>query len=108
MKFKELSNTGIKLSQICLGTMTWGEQNSLEEAKNQMDMALDYDINFFDTAELYPVPPDKNTYAKTEEYIGKWLTPQKREKIFLATKIAGKAESLTWIRKGKNQFDAAN
>ena len=70
MQFKKLGNTDIKVSLICLGTMTWGEQNSKEEAFAQMDFALDNGINFFDTAELYAVPPKKETYGLTEKYIG--------------------------------------
>ena len=72
MQFKKLGNTDIKVSLICLGTMTWGEQNSKEEAFAQMDFALDNGINFFDTAELYAVPPKKETYGLTEKYIGEW------------------------------------
>ena len=80
MDYKKLGSTNINVSTICLGTMTWGEQNSQEEGFEQMDYALEKGINFFDTAELYAVPPKKETYGKTEEIIGKWFdTKKKRE-----------------------------
>lgn len=90
MKFRQLGNTEEKVSVIGLGTMTWGEQNTEQEAFAQMDMARDYDINLFDVAEMYPVPPRKETQGRTEQYIGNWLRERKcRDKIFLATKVAG-------------------
>ena len=105
MQFKKLGNTDIKVSLICLGTMTWGEQNSKEEAFAQMDFALDNGINFFDTAELYAVPPKKETYGFTEKYIGEWFNKKKnREKIILASKVAGKS-GMTWLRDEKTCLD---
>lgn len=90
MQFNELSNTGIKVSKICLGTMTYGEQNTEAEAHEQMDYAVSQGINFFDTAEMYPVPPMEHTQGKTEEYIGSWFKKTgKRKDIILATKVAG-------------------
>ena len=81
MNYKKLGNTDLNVSTICLGTMTWGEQNSQEEGFEQMDYALEKGINFFDTAELYAVPPKKETYGKTEEIIGNWFNAKKnREK----------------------------
>jgi len=107
MNYKKLGNTDLNVSTICLGTMTWGEQNSQEEGFEQMDYALEKGINFFDTAELYAVPPKKETYGKTEEIIGNWFnTKKKREKIILATKIAG--NGLSWIRNGGFQYDEKN
>ena len=104
MNFRKLGNTELKVSTICLGTMTWGEQNTQEEGFEQMDYALDNGINFFDTAELYAIPPKKETYGKTEEIIGNWFEQNKnRNKVILATKIAG--NGISWIRDGKNQFD---
>jgi len=104
MNYNKLGNTDLDVSSICLGTMTWGEQNSQEEGFMQMDYALDQGINFFDTAELYAVPPKKETFGKTEEIIGNWFKLKKnREKVILATKIAG--PGLSWIRGGINQFD---
>ena len=112
MKYRKLGNTDIDVSVICLGTMTFGEQNSQEEGFQQMDYALDRGVNFFDTAELYAVMPKKETYGKTEEIIGNWLKERKnRDKIILASKIASKAEDdLLWIREGSNNlgFDKKN
>ena len=88
MNYKKLGTTDLDVSTICLGTMTWGEQNSQEEGFEQMDYALEQGINFFDTAELYAVPPKKETYGKTEEIIGNWFHERKsRGKVILATKI---------------------
>ena len=107
MNYRKLGNTNLNVSTICLGTMTYGEQNSQDEGFEQMDYALDQGVNFIDTAELYPIPPKKETYAKTEEIIGNWFNKKKnRDKIILATKISG--PGLSWIRGGKNQFDKKN
>ena len=107
MNYKKLGNTGIEVSTICLGTMTWGEQNTQEEGFEQMNYALDQGVNFWDTAELYAIPPKKNTYGKTEEIIGNWFKNTKnREKVILATKISG--PGLSWIRGGGNQYDDKN
>ena len=73
MNFKRLGNTKLKVSTICLGTMTWGEQNSQKDAFEQMDYSLDKGVNFFDTAELYSVPPNSESYGKTEVMIGNWF-----------------------------------
>ena len=107
MNYKKLGNTEIKVSTICLGTMTWGEQNNIQEGFEQMDYALEQGINFFDTAELYAIPSKKETYGKTEEIIGSWLKEKNnRSKIILATKISG--PGLSWIRGGGNQYDEKN
>ena len=103
MKYKKLGNTKLNVSLICLGTMTYGEQNTAEEGFEQMDYALDKGINFFDTAELYAIPPKAKTYGKTEEIIGNWFQKRKnREKVILASKIAG--PGLKWIRGGGEQY----
>jgi len=103
MKFKKLGNTDLDVSLICLGTMTYGEQNTQEEGFEQMDYAVKNGINFFDTAELYAIPPKEKTYGKTEEIIGNWFQKRKnRKKIILASKIAG--PGLKWIRGGGDQF----
>ena len=105
MKFKNLGNTDIKVSLICLGTMTYGEQNTQDEGFRQMDYALDQGVNFFDTAELYAIPPKEKTYGKTEEIIGNWFKIRKnRSRVILATKIAG--PGLKWIRGGGAQYSA--
>nr|WP_299342321.1 NADP(H)-dependent aldo-keto reductase [Allomuricauda sp.] len=99
MKYTRIPHTDIRISKICLGTMTFGRQNNEDEAHEQMDYALDQGVNFFDTAELYPVPPKKELYAVTEEFIGSWFKKTgNREKVVLATKIAGRAEFTKHIR----------
>ena len=103
MNFKKLGNTDLKVSTICLGTMTWGEQNNQREAFEQMNYALDSGINFFDTAEIYPSPCFEKTYASTEKIIGNWFKEKNnRKKIILATKISG--PGLSWIRGGGLQY----
>ena len=112
MKYRKLGNTDIDVSAICLGTMTFGEQNTQEEGFNQMDYSLDRGINFFDTAELYAVMPRKETYGRTEEIIGNWFEQRKnRQKVILASKVASKSEDdLNWIRGGSSSlgFDRKN
>lgn len=106
MEFRSLGNTDIKVSAICLGTMTWGEQNSEKEAHQQLDYALERGINFFDTAEMYPVPPKGETYSLTEQYIGTWQgLKKKRDQLILATKIAG--PGMQHIRGG-SKFNRAH
>ena len=104
MKFKKLGTTNLDVSLICLGTMTWGTQNTEKEAFEQMDYSVKEGINFFDTAELYSVPPNSDSYGKTEVMIGNWFEKRKnRKKIILATKVAG--PGCNWIRGGGNNFD---
>ena len=103
MNYKKLGNTDLDVSTICLGTMTWGEQNTQEEGFEQMDYALDQGVNFWDTAELYAVPPKKETFGHTEIVIGNWFKKsKKRDKVVLATKIAGPARP--YIRGGGNNY----
>ena len=107
MNYKKLGNTSINVSTICLGTMTWGEQNNQSEAFSQMDYALENGVNFWDTAELYSVPPKKDTYGLTEEIIGNWfLKTKKRKDIILASKVAG--PSRNYLRDGENSFTGKN
>ncbi len=110
MEYRSLGNTDIKVSVICLGTMTWGEQNTQDEAFQQMDYAIAHDINFFDTAELYAIPPNANTYGKTEEFIGNWLASRgKREQIILASKVCGPGPDwIPHIRNGQTCLDRKN
>ncbi|CCO46900.1 putative aldo/keto reductase 2 family protein [Vibrio nigripulchritudo SOn1] len=90
MQLRKLPHSTLEISPLCLGTMTFGEQNTEAEAFSQLDYALERGINFIDTAEMYPVPPKEETQGRTEEYIGNWLEKSgKREKIVLATKVAG-------------------
>jgi aryl-alcohol dehydrogenase-like predicted oxidoreductase len=102
MEFRELGTTGLRVSAICLGTMTWGSQNSEAEAHRQMDLAMDAGINFFDTAELYPSPPMEQTQGRTEAYIGSWFAarPGARSRVVLASKIVGRTEA-TYFREGR-------
>ena len=101
MEKVELGNTELKVSRVCLGTMTWGEQNSEAEAHEQISYSLDNGINFIDTAEMYSVPPRQETYGLTETFIGNWLAENasKRSEIVLASKIAG--QGVPWVRDGK-------
>ena len=104
MNFRKLGNTDINVSTICLGTMTWGEQNSQEDAFKQMDYALDKNVNFWDTAEIYSVPPREETFGSTEKIIGEWfLKSKKRNKVILASKVAGPMRE--YVRGGGNQYD---
>lgn len=90
MEMRPLGNTGMNVSVICLGTMTWGEQNTLAEAHEQLDYALAHGVNFIDTAEMYPVPPRAETYTHTEEIIGRWIAARgRRDDFILASKAAG-------------------
>jgi len=104
MKYKKLGTTDLEVSLICLGTMTWGTQNSEKDAFEQMDYSVSKGLNFFDTAEIYSVPPTAESYGKTEEMIGNWFEKRKnREKIILASKVAG--PGCDWIRGGENSYD---
>ena len=107
MNYKTLGNTQLKVSTICLGTMTWGYQNTQEEGFEQMNYALDQGINFWDTAELYAVPPRAETYGHTEVIIGNWFEQtKKRDKVILASKVAGPGRP--HIRGGANSYDSKN
>ncbi len=100
MKMKTLGRTAISVSEICLGTMTWGKQNTEAEGHQQMDYAVAHGVNFFDTAEMYAVPPDASTYGKTEEIIGTWFKQTgRRNDIVLASKVAGGGRP--WVRGGR-------
>ncbi|BBP81564.1 oxidoreductase [Pseudomonas sp. Pc102] len=101
MEFRQLGNTDIKVSSLCLGTMTWGEQNTEAEAFSQIERAKSYGINFLDTAEMYPVPPRAETYAATETIIGNWFARNRdRADWVLASKVAGPGNGITHIRDG--------
>lgn len=100
MKYRRLGRTDLDVSLICLGTMTWGEQNTEAQAHEQLDYALDQGINFLDTAEMYPVPPQAPTQGRTEAYIGTWLKARgNRDKVILATKVAGRDGPGAHLRK---------
>jgi aryl-alcohol dehydrogenase-like predicted oxidoreductase len=107
MNYKKLGNTDLKVSTICLGTMTWGEQNTQNEGFEQMDYALDQGVNFWDTAEIYSVPPKEETFGHTETIIGNWFEKtKKREKVILASKVSGPMRE--YVRGGGNQFGEKN
>ncbi|RJF99131.1 aldo/keto reductase [Noviherbaspirillum saxi] len=105
----KLGGSDLDVSKVCLGTMTFGEQNSEAEAHSQLDYAQERGINFIDTAEMYPVMPRAETQGRTESYIGTWLKKSgKRSEVILATKAAGPSRGISWIRNGGSDFDAAN
>ncbi len=104
MNYKKLGNTDLNVSTICLGTMTWGEQNSEKEGFEQMDFALNQGVNFWDTAEIYSIPMRQETYGETERIIGNWFQKtKKRNEIVLATKVCGNTSN-KYIRGGGNSF----
>jgi aryl-alcohol dehydrogenase-like predicted oxidoreductase len=109
MKMNQLGQTGLSVSRVCLGTMTFGEQNTESDAHSQLDYAIERGINFIDTAEMYPVPPKATTQGSTERFVGSWLKKAgRRADIVLATKAAGPNPNQTWIRGGRQNLDAAN
>jgi aryl-alcohol dehydrogenase-like predicted oxidoreductase len=109
MKMQKLGQTDLNVSRVCLGTMTFGEQNTESDAHSQLDYAIERGINFIDTAEMYPVPPSAATQGATERFVGSWLKKSgKRADIVLATKAAGPNPNQTWIRGGRQNLDAAN
>ena len=103
MEFRILPGTHLNVSRVCLGTMTWGEQNSEAQAHEQLDYAIDQGINFIDTAEMYPVPPNARTQGRTETYLGTWLAKRSRKNLIIATKVAGPGRR-DWIRDGRTDL----
>jgi aryl-alcohol dehydrogenase-like predicted oxidoreductase len=109
MEYRRLGRSDLRVSVICLGTMTFGEQNSEADGHQQMDYALDHGVNFFDTAEMYAVPPRRETYGRSEEIIGTWFKSRgKREKVILASKIVGPDERFPYVRDGNLRFNRKN
>ena len=107
MKYKTLPGTDLKVSEICLGTMTWGEQNSEAEAHAQLDYAFEHGVNFIDTAEMYPAPPNATTQGRTESFVGSWLARRKPANAVIATKVAGPGRR-DWIRGGRTDLTRDN
>ncbi|OTG66179.1 NADP(H)-dependent aldo-keto reductase [Acinetobacter sp. ANC 4470] len=108
MQLKPLANTGILVPEICLGTMTFGEQNTQAEAFQQLEYALDQGLFFWDTAEMYPVPPKPETQGATETILGNWIAQRgNRDQLFIASKIAGPSQGGSHIRDGQTRFTAA-
>jgi aryl-alcohol dehydrogenase-like predicted oxidoreductase len=109
MQYCQIAHTELDVSRICLGTMTWGEQNSEAEAHTQLDYALEKGVNFIDAAEMYPVPPRLETQGLTEEYIGNWLKQGgNRDKVVLASKVTGRSQNLSYLRDGTVCLDRRN
>jgi aryl-alcohol dehydrogenase (NADP+) len=103
MEYRTLPGTDMNVSKVCLGTMTWGQQNTEAEAHEQLGYAIAQGINFIDTAEMYPVPPNAETQGRTEKYVGTWLVKQKRDRLYVATKVAGPGRR-DWIRGGRTDL----
>jgi aryl-alcohol dehydrogenase-like predicted oxidoreductase len=110
MKYRKLGTTDLSVSIICLGSMNWGEQNSEKDAHQQLDYAISQNINFIDTAEIYPIPPHAKSQGRTETYIGNWLKKRgKRDDLIIASKVVGRDASLSYIRNGETPcFDKKN
>lgn len=107
MQFVKLGQSDLNVSKVCLGTMTFGDQNTQAEAHQQLDYAVAQGINFIDTAEMYPVPPKAETYTKTEPIIGAWLKNQARDKLIIGSKISGPRRGMSWIRNNEFSLDRA-
>jgi len=103
MKVHTLPGTDLAVSEVCLGTMTWGEQNTEADAHAQLDLAVAEGVNFIDTAEMYPVPPNATTQGRTESFLGTWLARQRRDLLVIATKVAGPGRR-DWIRSGRTDL----
>jgi aryl-alcohol dehydrogenase-like predicted oxidoreductase len=108
MRFHELGQSGLKVSEVCLGTMTFGQQNTVAEAHRQLDYALARGVNFIDTAEMYPVPARGETQGTTERFIGEWLRGKKRDQVIVATKIAASGRDIPWVRGGQLSVNREN
>ncbi|MEQ1767498.1 MAG: aldo/keto reductase, partial [Methylotenera sp.] len=108
MQYRKLGDSDLNVSAVCLGTMTFGDQNTQTEAHEQLNYAQAQGINFIDTAEMYPVPPKSETFTRTETILGHWLRNQARDKIILGSKVAGRNRGLNWIRNGDDTLTKAN
>jgi len=108
MQYRKLGQSELRVSEICLGTMTFGQQNTLADAREQLDYAVERGVNFIDTAEMYPVPARAETQGTTESFIGEWLKGRPRDRVIIATKIAGQGRPITWLRNGSLAVNRAN
>ncbi|RYZ10067.1 MAG: NADP(H)-dependent aldo-keto reductase [Myxococcales bacterium] len=108
MKYNRLGNSELLVSEICLGTMTFGQQNTAQDAEEQLDRALEVGINFVDAAEMYPVPAKPETQGCTEAIVGDWLSRRNRDRVIVATKIAGQGRPITWLRNGSLAVNRQN
>ncbi|MGI0486920.1 NADP(H)-dependent aldo-keto reductase [Pantanalinema rosaneae CENA516] len=108
MQYRQLGDSALNVSELCLGTMTFGQQTTIAEAHQQLDYAIAAGVNFIDAAEMYPVPAKAETSGLTESYIGQWLAQQPRDRLIIATKIAGPSRGMNWMRQGQRQIDRVN
>lgn len=108
MQYRPLGNSDLVVPSICLGTMTFGQQTDERDAHAQLDLALERGVNFIDTAELYAVPPKAETQGATEMIVGNWLNRQPRDRVIVATKVAGPGRGMPWMRGGPTGLDRAN
>ena len=108
MKYNSLGDSNLRISELGLGTMTFGQQNTIADAHAQLDRAFDRGVNFIDAAEMYPVPPRAETQGRTEAFIGEWLAGQNRERVIVATKIAGPGRNFAWLRGGAQAINRSN
>lgn len=108
MRYNQLGDSDLKVSELGLGTMTYGQQNTQEQAHEHLSFAVDNGINFFDTAEMYPVPVNPETQGRSERFIGSWLKHQRRDQIIIATKIIAPGRGLEWIRGGDHVLTERN
>lgn len=109
MQYRTLGNTDVQVSLLCLGTMTWGEQNTEKEAHQQLDYAVAEGINFIDAAEIYPVPPQAKTQGRTEQYLGSWLKQRRdRDQLVIASKVCGPGDWVSYMRDGQPRLDRPN
>jgi aryl-alcohol dehydrogenase-like predicted oxidoreductase len=108
LRYNTLGASSLRVSELCLGTMTFGEQNTLEQAHAQLDRAFDFGINFIDAAEMYPVPPRAQTQGRTEEIVGAWLAKRTRSDVIVATKLAGPRRPIDWVRGGNLAYTRQN
>jgi aryl-alcohol dehydrogenase-like predicted oxidoreductase len=108
MKLNRLGHSELLVSELCLGTMTFGQQNTAQEAEEQLDRAVERGINFIDAAEMYPVPARAETQGRTESIVGDWLTRKTRDRVIVATKIAGQGRPITWLRNGSLAVNRQN
>jgi aryl-alcohol dehydrogenase-like predicted oxidoreductase len=107
MRYRPIPGIALEVSDFCLGTMTWGEQNTEAEAHAQLDCAVAHGVNFIDTAEMYPVPPGPQTQGRTETYLGAWLAKTPRDRVVIASKVAGPGRR-DWLRGGRTELTRAN
>jgi aryl-alcohol dehydrogenase-like predicted oxidoreductase len=108
LRFNTLGDSALRVSELCLGTMTFGQQNTQDQAHAQLDRAFDFGINFIDAAEMYPVPPRAETQGRTEEFLGAWLAKRTRSAVIVATKAAGPRRPIDWVRGGNLAYTREN